>query len=156
MWRFVAGAVAALLLAAGGILWVNGRAAPDRLLAVAPPAAGAQTDAAAGLPETVPQASAKTREQRRFGRYDKDRDGQITREEYLAARRRAFAKLDVNGDGTLSFDEWATKATTKFATADADRSGAMNPAEFSTTAVKRTTRASVKCPPAAAPREEES
>ena len=75
---------------------------------------------------SVPEASEKTREQKRFDRYDKDRDGAITRDEYLASRNKAFAKLDNNHDGMLSFDEWAVKAETKFATADADKSGAMN------------------------------
>ena len=157
MWRFLAGAAAALLLAAGGILWFNGPTVPGRLLASAPPALAAQTDAGAELPDAVPEATAKTREEKRFGRYDKDKNGAITREEYLAARRRAYAKLDVDHDGKLSFDEWAVKATTKFAAADADHNGAMNPAEFTTTAVKRVARKTGKCPPAATPaREEES
>ena len=53
--------------------------------------------------EELPRALPKTREQKRFGRYDKDRDGAITRDEYLASRRKAYAKLDTNGDGRLSF-----------------------------------------------------
>ncbi|MBY0520950.1 MAG: histidine kinase [Sphingomonas sp.] len=157
MWRFVAGAVAALLLAAGGMLWFNAPGVPNRLLASAPAVAGAQAGDAVALPDSVPEATAKTREEKRFGRYDKDKDGTITRDEYLAARRRAYAKLDTDHDGKLSFDEWAIKATTKFATADADRNGAMNAPEFAATAVKRTQRAAAKCPPVAEPsREEES
>src|SRR3546814_9223897 len=50
-------------------------------------------------PPAAPEASEQKREERRFNRYDKDRDEAITREEYLASRRKAFAKLDVNGDG---------------------------------------------------------
>jgi Ca2+-binding EF-hand superfamily protein len=110
----------------------------------------------APLPDSVPEASPATREQKRFNRYDKDRDGQVTREEYLAQRRKAFAKLDRNGDGQLSFDEWAIKATTKFAAADRDKSGAMNAAEFATTAVKRKPRPLANCPPPSAPQPEES
>ena len=78
------------------------------------------------LPDTVPEASDRTREQKRFDRYDKDRNGAVTREEYLASRRKAYARLDLNQDGQLSFDEWAAKTTTKFAAADGDRSGSMN------------------------------
>ena len=108
------------------------------------------------LPDTVPEATPKTREEKRFGRYDKDRDGAITREEYLVSRRKAYAKLDVNRDGQLSFDEWAAKTTGKFAAADRDRSGTMTAAEFATTAVKRKPARRGACPPAAAaPREDE-
>src|SRR3546814_1864328 len=76
----------------------------------------------AAPPPAAPEASEQKREERRFNRYDKDRDEAITREEYLASRRKAFAKLDVNGDGRLSFEEWAIRTTDKFAKADADGS----------------------------------
>lgn len=156
MWRYGVGAVAALLLAAAGMLWYNSQAArttPRALLPGAPPALAAQEDAAP-LPDTVPEASAKTREEKRFSRYDKNKDGIITRDEYLASRRKAFAKLDTNGDGKLSFDEWAIKSETKFAAADRDRSGTLTPAEFATTAVKRKARPKPRCAcptPASAP-----
>ncbi|WP_419808301.1 EF-hand domain-containing protein [Sphingomonas sp.] len=151
MWRYLAGAGAALALAGAGVMIFSGHASQQHLL----PAAPAQPVERGGgevqeLPDTVPAATARTREERRFGRYDKDRDGRITRDEYLAARRKAFAKLDRDGDGRLSFDEWAVKATGKFAAADRDRSGAMNAAEFSTTRTVRQTRMRrpVNCPPA--------
>lgn len=153
MWRYLAGGGAALALVGAGALVIGNRGT-----AVAP--LQAQTGAAGGtataepLPDTAPEATAKTREQKRFGRYDKDRDGAITRDEYLAARRKAYARLDTNADGTLSFDEWAIKATTKFATADTDKSGRMNPAEFATTAVKRKPARVANCPPTPAPVEE--
>ncbi len=155
MWRYLAGAVAALLLAGGGILLFNGRAASDRLLPAAPSVAPASDGAA--LPDAAPEASDKTREEKRFGRYDKDRNSAISRDEYLANRRKAYARLDTNHDGTLSFDEWAVKATTKFAAADADHNGAMSPAEFATTAVKRrpATKAKCACPPTPAVHEEQ-
>lgn len=145
MWRYLVGAVAALLLAGAGFMLFNTRAsAPSPLPTAAPePQAGAQQDVA--LPETLPEASAKTREEKRFGRYDKDKNGSITREEYLASRRKAYAKLDANHDGVLSFEEWSAKSLTKFATADRDRSGAMSPAEFATTAVKRKPKARCVC-----------
>ena len=156
VWRYLAGALAGLLLAGAGVLFYGARARPEPLLA-APPALAAgeqEGQSETALPETVPEATPKTREQKRFGRYDKDRDGGITRDEYLLSRRKVYAKLDANGDGRLSFEEWSAKTLTKFATADRDRSGSMNAAEFATTAVKRKARAPVKCPPVAAQEED--
>ena len=155
MWRYLVGALAGLMLVGAGVLFYGARARPEPVLPGQPAASRDSSAQDAPLPDTVPEASAKTREEKRFGRYDKDRDGAITRDEYLVSRRKAYAKLDTNGDGRLSFEEWSTKALTKFATADRDKSGAMNAAEFATTAVKRKVRAPVKCPPAEA-REEES
>lgn len=149
MWRYLIGAVAALALAGAGLLFFRGDARPGAVLPlVASSGQPASAAAADPLPDKAPEATERTREQKRFDRYDKDRDGKVTREEYLAARRKAFAKLDTNHDGQLSFDEWAVKAETKFATADADKSGAMTPAEFAATAVKRKSRPRVKCAPA--------
>lgn len=149
MWRYLVGGLAVLALTAGGILFFNRNARSVAALPLAP-VAQAQAAGAAPLPDTVPEASEKTREQKRFDRYDKDRDGAVTREEYLAARRKAFAKLDVNHDGMLSFDEWAVKAEGKFAAADADKSGAMTSVEFAKTAVKRKPpRVRRDCPPTA-------
>jgi hypothetical protein len=146
MWRYLAGGLGTLVLVGAGLfLWGSRPDTPSPL-----PAASAAT---ASPPQTaeddgpLPEASTRTREQKRFDRYDKDRNGTITREEYLAARRKAYAKLDRDGDGRLSFDEWAIKATTKFATADRDKSGTMNAVEFATTAVKRRP-ARRDCPPA--------
>ena len=152
MWRYLAGAGGALALAAAGVMVFSGHASRPALLPAAPAAAAVEEGGAEeqGLPDTVPAASAKTREAKRFGRYDKDKDGTVTRDEYLASRHKAFAKLDRDGNGQLSFDEWAIKAQTKFAAADRDKSGAMTAAEFATTAVKRKAkRTRVNCPPAA-------
>ena len=138
MWRYLVGGVAALSMVGAGWLIFNGEAHPDAgpVAAAGPPPSAARQapgDDAAPLPE----APARSREQKRFGRYDKDRDGRITRDEYLLPRRKAFARLDTDGDGRLSFDEWAIKTTTRFADADRDRSAAMDAAEFATTAPKR-------------------
>lgn len=159
MWRYLVGALGMALLGAA-ILVITGRPpTPQALLpgASALTATGQSTTADPGS-AAPPEASAKTREERRFGRYDKDRSGAITREEYLAPRRKAFARLDANGDGALSFDEWAVKTTTRFADADSDHNGAMSAAEFATTAPKRSASAKPKCacpaaPPEAAPDE---
>lgn len=141
MWRYVVGTAAVAAMAGAGLLVFGG---PEKAAAL-PPAPAQSTASVAPLPDVAPTATDLTREQRRFGRYDKDRDGGVTREEYLAQRRKAYAKLDVDGDGRLSFDEWAVKATTKFAGADRDRSGTMSATEFATTAVKR--KPAPRCPP---------
>ncbi|MGH6614060.1 histidine kinase [Sphingomonas sp.] len=156
MWRYVAGGVAALLLIGAGIVLFNGPARSVSPLAAVPPRAEQSADDEEAMPDTIPEAGAKTREEKRFNRYDKDRNGIVAREEYLAQRRKAYAKLDTNHDGQLSFDEWATRATAKFAEADKDKSGSMNAAEFATTAPKRKARPKGDCPPAAAPRDEDS
>src|SRR5438105_12833978 len=103
MGRFLAGVASALLLVAAGIfLWKSVAGARDPV-PPAPAEAGAVGPVALAPLADPPKASEKTREERRFSRYDKDRDGKVEREEYLASRRKAFAKLDVNGDGRLTF-----------------------------------------------------
>lgn len=133
MWRYLVGAGAALLLAAAGVFLFRGTAAPE----LVPPAPLAAIAAEEPFAEEAPRASARTREQKRFDRYDKDRNDAVTRDEYLLSRRKAFAKLDVNGDGRLSFDEWSVKTAAKFAGADKDKSGTLTRAEFLATAPKR-------------------
>ena len=147
MWRFAAGVMAALLLVGAGFLWMSPRAQPAAPRRIIPPAAQA-SDTVAPLPEAAPSAAPRTREEKRFNRYDKDRNASISREEYLASRRKAFARLDRDGDGRLSFEEWAVRTTDKFAKADADKSGTLNAAEFATTAVKRKAALSRPCVPA--------
>jgi hypothetical protein len=152
MIRFLAGVVAAVLLTTAGLLWWNNRAA-DRHLPAAPPADGpAMFGKETG--DSPPAASDESREQRRFARYDKDEDGKVSRDEYLAARRRNYDKLDTNHDGRLDFDEYATRAIVKFASADQDKSAGLNPTEFATTAVKRKSNPTAPCPPAA-PRDDD-
>lgn len=147
MWRFAAGVMATLLLIGAGFLWMSPSAAPLTPRRIVPPAAAQGTGTPAPLPDAAPSAPARTREQKRFDRYDKDRDAIVTRDEYLVSRRKAFAKLDKDGDGRLGFDEWAVRTTDKFAKADADRSGTLNAAEFATTAVKRASPLRRPCVP---------
>ncbi|GGE77377.1 EF-hand domain-containing protein [Sphingomonas prati] len=158
MGRFLMGAAAAMLLMTGVLFWWKGAGRAADLVPPAPVAMArgmAGEDAPIGEP---PAASAKTREEKRFGRYDKDKDGGIARAEYLVSRQKAFAKLDANKDGRLSFEEYSVKALAKFAGADADRTGVLTPVEFATTRVVRKTATRAKCPPVAAPveRDEES
>lgn len=149
MWRYLVGLAAGVLLMGGGLLWLHQGAAARHalpMLAAAPSAGAPADEPAEALPEP-PAASARTREEKRFSRYDHDRNGAVSRDEFLAARRKAFAKLDVDHDGKLSFDEYATKTETRFGAADADHSGTLTPAEFATTRVVRKARPRTGCPP---------
>jgi hypothetical protein len=134
MVRFIAGAGASLLLVTGAfLLWQGQAQAP--LLPDAPPARAIKPSllAAAAIPQ-APEATARSREQKRFSRADKDKDGRIAREELLAPRRKAYAKLDADHNGAVSFDEWAVKTLDKFGGADKDRSGWLTEAEYASTA----------------------
>lgn len=135
MWRVFAGAGSALLLAAAGFFWWSSGSDAAPTLAGAPALAqAAEANADAGDP---PRADEKTREEKRFDRYDKDRDDAVTRDEYLASRVKAFERLDVDRDGKLSFEEWSKKTTDKFAGADRNRDGRLDRPEFATTRVVR-------------------
>ena len=113
--RFLAGAAACFLLMTGAFLIWQSHAAERPGLPAAPAARAASGFFFGGNgPLQAPEASPKSREEKRFSRADKDKDGKIEPEELLAPRRKAFAKLDVNGNGALSFEEWATKTIGKF------------------------------------------
>ena len=148
MKRFLAGVASALLLVTAGLfIWT---AQADRGSLVPPlPAMAASAATAEAVP---PSATEKTREEKRFARYDRNRDGTVGRDEYLLSRHKAFAKLDTNGDGRLGFDEYAVKTATKFAGADKDKSGSLNSTEFATTRVMRKSQPRCACtPPKPAP-----
>ena len=135
MARFLAGAAACFLLLTGAFLLWQGQAQEVPLLPDAPRAApGSPSMVVAGAIPQAPEATAQSREQRRFSRADKDKDGRIAKEELLAARRKAYAKLDVDRSGSVSFDEWAVKTLDKFGGADKDRSGWLTPVEYASTA----------------------
>lgn len=155
MWRYFVGVGAALVLGVAGLFLLRGSAASPVKLPAAPAAHAAAVAAEGTLPEEAPSASAKTREQKRFDRYDKDRNDAVTRDEYLLSRRKAYAKLDVNHDGRLDFDEWAVRTTTKFSGADRDKSGALTRTEFLATAPKRTD-AQPRCACPAAPAKDDA
>jgi len=145
MGRFLAGSVAALLLVAGGLFWWQGEAERNAQPLIAHGGAKAQPlalppegdPAARGAPPpSVPEAAPRTREQKRFDRYDRDRDGILTRAEMMASRAAAFRKLDKDGNNLLSFEEWAVRTSERFAGADKDHDGRLSRAEFATTAPK--------------------
>ncbi|WP_375197691.1 EF-hand domain-containing protein [Sphingobium sp.] len=154
MGRIFAGAVAALFLAAGGLFWWQGRASnetvPQPLIGAPPPPAienlpEGDPDAVGEAPPMPGEASSQSREQKRFGRYDRNRDGVITRIEMMGSRVKAFKALDRNNDNLLSFEEWAVTTSDRFATADANGDGKLTPAEFATTAPKRAAAPRCKC-----------
>lgn len=88
---------------------------------------------------------------RRFARYDRNKDGHIGQDEFLANRLRAFGKLDQNGDGRLDFAEYSAAAAKKFAAADSDHDNLLDPAELRTTARKQRPRANCQTENAEAP-----
>jgi hypothetical protein len=135
MARFLAGAAACFLLLTGAFLLLQSRAAENPPLPRAPaPRLASAGFMTAAQPLDAPEASPKDREEKRFSRADKNKDGKIEAEEILGPRRKAFAKLDTNGNGSLSFEEWAAKTIDKFKGADGDRNGWLTDAEYATTA----------------------
>jgi hypothetical protein len=135
MARFLAGAAACFLLMTGAFLFWQSRAADRPAFPNAPSSRSAGASLIdASKPLEAPEADSKSREEKRFSRADKNKDGKIEEEELLAARRKAFAKLDTNANGSLSFEEWAAKTINKFQGADADHNGWLTPAEYATTA----------------------
>jgi hypothetical protein len=154
MGRFLAGSLSALLLAAAGIFWWQGHAPQGQAVVAAQPAPAAASDdslpvgdpnAMDAAPPLPPSASPRTREERRFDHYDRDRDNIITRNEMMASRVRDFRKLDTDGNNLLSFEEWAAHTAVRFDTADADHDGKLTRVEFATTAPKRSNRSVAKC-----------
>jgi hypothetical protein len=148
MLRFFAGVASTLLLVAAGFFIWKSRAETEQLIPPAP--APASSGFLAPLKpqqrlETPPEASPKSREEKRFARADKDDDGRITRAELLEPRRKAFAKLDVNGNGNLSFEEWTVKTADKFSGADADGNGALTPQEYEKTKPKARPKPKCNC-----------
>lgn len=146
MWRFLAGAAAAFILLTGAFLIWQSRAARSDVAqsSAAPAPTGTSWFGGGEQPLRAPEASAKSREEKRFSRYDKNKDGKVQLDEYLAARRKNFDKLDVNHDGRLSFEEYASKAIDKF-NAAGGRKGWLSEAEFATTAPVRKPRKTCAC-----------
>ena len=156
MSRTLLGAVTAILLLGGGfVMWQGISQVPDPVIAPPPPPPEGLPVAADGLvgraPPAPPRATTASREERRFQRYDRNRDGTITRVEMLSTRTNAFRRLDRDGNNLLSFEEWAVKTGERFATGDRDRSGGLSSAEFAATAPRRQPqrRADCACAPSA-------
>lgn len=146
--RILLGALGALLLAAAGVFWWQGRAATD--LAPPVPAQALGHPGAAASDEPLPEADPgdaegpdlpdlpePSKEEKRFDRYDRDHDGKITLPEMLAPRIKAFRKLDTDGNNLLTFDEWAVATIKKFRTADKAGKGYLTREEFAATKAER-------------------
>ncbi|HWK40717.1 MAG TPA: EF-hand domain-containing protein [Croceibacterium sp.] len=148
--RMLLGGFIALMLVGVGMFWLQGRAEVER--GAPPPEPPRATSTAlpsadiAGLrgPEP-PEASELTREQQRFFRYDRNRDGKITREEMLSTRTAAFRKLDKDGNNLLTFEEWAVATADRFDKADANGNRELTPAEFASTAPRPSSSATPAC-----------
>ena len=148
--RIVLGAFAALALLGIGLFWLQGRAEVE---SGAPPPAPAEVRPE-GLPSAdisglegpaPPEATELSREERRFFRYDRDRDRRISRNEMLSTRTDAFRDLDKDGNNLLTFEEWAVTTVNRFEQADANRDRELTQKEFAATAPRRSTRASCSC-----------
>lgn len=140
--RVILGALGALLLAGLGLFWMQGRAEVEQ--AAPPPDPAAQAAAKPeGLPSAdvgdmrgpaPPEASELTREQRRFFRYDRNRDLKITRDEMLSTRTDAFRDLDADGNNLLTFEEWAITTSERFREMDGNGDDELTAAEFARSA----------------------
>ena len=134
MLRFLAGAASAFLLLTGAFLIWQSRASERPGLPPAPPARSYSASMVAQQPLEAPEATPQSRAEKRFSRYDKNKDGKVQADEYLAARRKNFDKLDLDHSGALSFQEYAAKGIEKFNGADHGRKGWLTEAELATTA----------------------
>jgi hypothetical protein len=143
--RFFAGVAVCFLLMTGAFLLWQSRAEHAAGLPAAP---GSRSGGLSlfGSDDTLqaPEASEKTREQKRFSRYDKNKDSKVEIDEYLAARRKNFDKLDLDHNGALSFQEYAAKAIEKF-NAAGGRKGWLSEVEFATTAPPRSKKRKNSC-----------
>lgn len=154
MSRVILGLVLGLVMSTIGLYWWQGKAEVEMY---APPLPEPEeelhdpdelpvSDPGEMTGPTPPEASELTREQRRFFRYDRNRDWSISRNEMLSTRSDGFRKLDVDGNNLLTFEEWAVTTAEKFDGADADGDGKLTTKEFATTAPKRgARRSSCRC-----------
>ncbi len=154
MRQTILGVFVGLILSGVGVFWWQGRAQVETN---APPPPEVEDVAEAPedeLPEVdpgelvgpaPPKASELTREERRFFRYDRNRDRIITRNEMLSTRSDAFRKLDVDGNNLLTFEEWAVRTTERFEEMDADGNSRLNASEFATSAPKPRRTPACRC-----------
>ena len=155
MRQTILGVFVGLILAGVGVFWWQARA---QIETNAPPPPEPEEVAADGpeiLPEVdpgdmtgpaPPEASELSREERRFYRYDRNRDRVITRNEMLSSRSEAFRKLDTDGNNLLTFEEWAVRTSERFEGMDADSNAELTQSEFATSAPQpRASRPGCNC-----------
>lgn len=70
-------------------------------------------------------------------RADTDKDGTISRAEFMARADQRFAKLDANGDGQLSGDELGGRGGNRLMAADTNKDGKISKAEYMAQAAER-------------------
>ncbi len=154
--RYLLGGFAVLLMLAAGLFWWQGRAVIQPAPAVPPPPAAPvdelaaepvlpASDAAGQRGPAPPEATDASREQRRFWRYDRNRDGGVSRNEMLSTRTNAFKKLDGNGDNLLTFEEWAVATSNRFRGADSNGDNTLTQQEFRSTAPRRQITPNCNC-----------
>lgn len=143
MRQAVWGVLGGLALSGIGVIWWQGRAAIES--GAPPPAAGTPAIDPQKLPladpgnlkgPLPPELTERNREQQRFDRLERNRDGFISRNEMLSTRTEAFRKLDKDGNNLLTFEEWAVTTVDRFERADKDGDDRLTRAEFATTAPK--------------------
>ena len=149
---FITGTLLTLMLLGVGLFWWQGKAQVED---AAPPITPLPINTeSAVLPlsdpgdlkgPAPPEATELSKEQRRFFRYDRNRDWRITRSEMLSTRSDGFRKLDKDGNNLLTFEEWAVATVDKFEGADADGNRELSPAEFATTKPKPVKKCSCAC-----------
>ena len=154
MRQTVLGVFLGLIFAGVGVFWWQGSAqvedkAPpppelEEIVEVDPDAIP-ESDPGDMVGPAPPEASELTREERRFFRYDRNRDRKITRNEMLSTRAKAFRKLDTDGNNLLTFEEWAVRTSDRFAEMDGNGDAELTPAEFATSAPKRTRKPACRC-----------
>lgn len=150
----VLGVFLGLIFAGVGVFWWQGRAQveenappppePEEIVEVDPNALP-ESDPGEMLGPAPPEASELTREERRFFRYDRNRDRKISRNEMLSTRAAAFRKLDKDGNNLLTFEEWAVRTSERFAEMDGDGNLELNAAEFATSAPKPRRKPACRC-----------
>jgi hypothetical protein len=148
----ILGALGALLFVGIGLFWWQGRAEVERgAPPPEPPLAQPEetelpaADVAGLMGPAPPEATELTREQQRFGRYDRDRDGRVSRNEMLSTRTEAFRRLDRDRNNLLTFEEWAVTTVDRFQGADRDADAELTPEEFAATRPRRSARPACRC-----------
>ncbi|MFZ1742027.1 MAG: EF-hand domain-containing protein [Pontixanthobacter sp.] len=152
MSRLLLGGICSLIMVALGLFWWQGRAQVES--AAPPPELSAAITPKDEIPvadpgdlrgPTPPEATELSREQRRFFRYDRDRDLRITRNEMLSTRTDAFRKLDKDGNNLLTFEEWAVATAMRFDKADANGDRELSQREFVSTKPKTQAKPACRC-----------
>ncbi|MBD3731039.1 MAG: hypothetical protein IE933_15215 [Sphingomonadales bacterium] len=150
--RMILGAFLALVMAGVGLFWWQGRAEVEQ--GAPPPEPLPLASGEAEIPTAdpgdlrgpaPPEASELSREERRFFRYDRNRDRKISRVEMLSTRTDAFRKLDKDGNNLLTFEEWAVATADRFDKADANHDRELTMDEFRSTAPKQAAKAKCAC-----------